>query len=82
VRAYGWSQDLRVSADADDVVSMVGVVGLRMLADRTGLAAGLRRRRPAPHLGDPATHVSPSEPSSSGSPLVKWLRRGSFYACG
>jgi hypothetical protein len=39
----GWSKDLRVSADADDVVSMVGVVGLRMLADRTGLTAGLSK---------------------------------------
>jgi hypothetical protein len=31
----GWSKDLRVTADADDVVPLVGVVGLRMLADRT-----------------------------------------------
>jgi hypothetical protein len=37
----GWSKDLRVTADADDVVAMVGVVGLRMLADRTGLTQGL-----------------------------------------
>jgi len=37
----GWSKDLRVTADADDVVGLVGVVGLRMLADRTGLTAGL-----------------------------------------
>jgi hypothetical protein len=37
----GWSRDLRVTADADDVVAMVGVVGLRMLADRTGLTEGL-----------------------------------------
>ena len=37
----GWSKDLRVVADAEDVVSLVGVVGLRMLADRTGLTAGL-----------------------------------------
>src|SRR5919201_4379633 len=37
----GWSRDLRITADADDVVSMVGVVGLRMLADRTGLTQGL-----------------------------------------
>jgi len=37
----GWSKDLRVAVDADDVVSMVGVIGLRMLADRTGLTAGL-----------------------------------------
>jgi hypothetical protein len=37
----GWSRDLRVTADADDLVSMVGVVGLRMLADRTGLTQGL-----------------------------------------
>jgi hypothetical protein len=39
----GWSKDLRVTADADDVVSMVGVMGLRMLADRTGLTAGLSK---------------------------------------
>jgi hypothetical protein len=32
---------MRVTADAGDVVSMVGVVGLRMLADRTGLTMGL-----------------------------------------
>jgi hypothetical protein len=37
----GWSRDLRVTADAVDVVAMVGVVGLRMLADRTGLTGVL-----------------------------------------
>src|SRR6266704_5490639 len=39
----GWSKDLGVTADADDVVAMVGVIGLRMLADRTGLTRGLSR---------------------------------------
>jgi hypothetical protein len=39
----GWSKDLRVSADGTGVVGMVGVMGLRMLADRTGLTAGLSR---------------------------------------
>jgi hypothetical protein len=37
----GWSKDLRVTADGTGVVGMVGVIGLRMLADRTGLTAGL-----------------------------------------
>lgn len=39
----GWSKDLRVTADGDGVVAMVGVAGLRMLADRTGLTAGISR---------------------------------------
>jgi Transposase DDE domain group 1 len=39
----GWSKDLRVTADGTGVVGMVGVVGLRMLADRTGLTAGLSK---------------------------------------
>jgi hypothetical protein len=37
----GWSRDLRVTADGDGVVAMIGLVGLRMLADRTGLTGGL-----------------------------------------
>lgn len=37
----GWSKDLRVTADGEDVMGMVGVVALRMLADRTGLTRGL-----------------------------------------
>lgn len=37
----GWSKDLRVAADGDGVVAMVGVAGLRMLADRAGLTAGI-----------------------------------------
>jgi hypothetical protein len=36
-----WSGDLRVTADGEGVVAMVGAVGLRMLADRSGLTAGL-----------------------------------------
>jgi hypothetical protein len=36
-----WAKDLRVTADGDDVVAMVGVIGLRMIADRTGLTGGL-----------------------------------------
>ncbi|WP_432832917.1 IS1380 family transposase [Dactylosporangium sp. CA-092794] len=36
-----WSRDLRVTADADGVASLVGAVPLRMLADRSGLTAGL-----------------------------------------
>lgn len=39
----GWSKDVRVTADGTGVVGMVGVVGLRMLADRTGVTAGLSR---------------------------------------
>ncbi len=39
----GWSRGLRVTADGTGVVGMVGVVGLRMLADRTGLTGGLSR---------------------------------------
>jgi hypothetical protein len=37
----GWSKDLRVTADGDGVVSMVGVAALRMLADRTGLTQAI-----------------------------------------
>jgi hypothetical protein len=36
-----WAKDLRVTADGDDVVAMAGVIGLRMVADRTGLTSGL-----------------------------------------
>lgn len=36
-----WARDLRVTADGDDVVAMAGVIGLRMLADRTGLTGGI-----------------------------------------
>lgn len=43
VQLTGWAKDLRVTADGDDVVAMVGVVSLRMLADRSGLTAGLSR---------------------------------------
>jgi hypothetical protein len=38
-----WSRDLRVTADGQGVVAMAGAVGLRMLADRSGLTAGLSR---------------------------------------
>jgi Transposase DDE domain group 1 len=37
----GWSKDLRITADGDGVVSMVGVAALRMLADRTGLTQAI-----------------------------------------
>jgi hypothetical protein len=37
----GWSTDLRVTADGDGVVSMVGVAALRMLTDRTGLTQAI-----------------------------------------
>lgn len=37
----GWSKDLRVTADGAGVVGMVGVMGLRMLADRTGLTQAI-----------------------------------------
>lgn len=47
----GWSKDLRVTADGEDVVAMVGVASLRMLADRTGLTrAG---HRPAGRAANP-----------------------------
>jgi hypothetical protein len=36
-----WGQDLRVTADGEGVVALAGAVGLRMLADRSGLTAGL-----------------------------------------
>lgn len=36
-----WSRDLRVTADGEGVVSLVGAVGLRMLADRSGLTGSL-----------------------------------------
>jgi hypothetical protein len=38
-----WSRDLRVAADGEGVVAMAGAVGLRMLADRTGLTAALSK---------------------------------------
>lgn len=43
VEHTAWSRDLRVTADGRGVVAMAGAVGLRMLADRTGLTAGLSR---------------------------------------
>lgn len=46
----GWSKDLRVTADGTGVVGMVGVVGLRMLADRTGLTGGLSAALAKPRL--------------------------------
>ena len=36
-----WSQDLRVTADGEGVVALAGAVGLRMLADRSGLTGSL-----------------------------------------
>jgi Transposase DDE domain group 1 len=47
----GWSKDLRVTADGDGVVSMVGVAALRMLADRSGLTQAISTilRRPGFH---------------------------------
>jgi Transposase DDE domain group 1 len=39
----GWAKDLRVSADGDGVAAMAGVIGLRMLADRSGLTGGLSK---------------------------------------
>lgn len=39
----GSSKHLRVTANGTGVVDMVGVVGLRMLADRTGLTVGLSK---------------------------------------
>lgn len=43
VEHTAWSRDLRVTADGQGVVAMAGAVGLRMLADRTGLTGGLSR---------------------------------------
>lgn len=37
----GWAKDMRVTADGQGVVGMVGVMALRMLADRTGLTQGI-----------------------------------------
>jgi Transposase DDE domain group 1 len=37
----GWSKDLRVTADGEGVVAMVGTMALRMLADRTGLTQAI-----------------------------------------
>lgn len=37
----GWSKDLRVTADGEGVVGLVGVAALRMLADRTGLTQAI-----------------------------------------
>jgi DDE family transposase len=36
-----WSRDLRVTADGEGVVALVGAVAVRMLADRSGLTGGL-----------------------------------------
>jgi len=41
VRFTAWASDLRVTGDGTDVVSHVGAVLLRMLADRAGLTAAL-----------------------------------------
>ena len=68
----GWSKDLRVTADADDVVAMVGVVGLRMLADRTGLTAGLSAVLAKPGLANTPDRpaVKPVRSASIRSPTT------------
>jgi hypothetical protein len=41
VQSTAWSKDLRVTADGTGVVSHVGAVLLRVLADRAGLTPAL-----------------------------------------
>lgn len=42
-----WSRDLTVEIGGRDVINHAGTAALRMLADRTGLTAGLSRALPA-----------------------------------
>jgi hypothetical protein len=51
VNATAWSRGLEVTGGGTGVVSHAGLVLLRQLADRTGLAAGLSRALPTPDRG-------------------------------
>ena len=46
----GWSRGLEVSGDGQGVVSHAGLVLLRHLADKTGLAGGLSRALASPRM--------------------------------
>jgi hypothetical protein len=50
VNVSGWSKGLEVTAGGEGIVSHVGLVLLRQLADRTGLTAGLSRALASPRL--------------------------------
>jgi hypothetical protein len=75
----GWSRDLRVTADADDVVALVGLVGLRMLADRTGLTRGLSRVLARPGFypgGPPGDHAHPArQPDTQPYPINQHIHQ-------
>jgi hypothetical protein len=51
VNATGWSRGLEVTGGGAGVVSHAGLVLLRLLADRTGLTAGLSAALPSPPGG-------------------------------
>src|SRR6266481_4854333 len=50
MHATGWSRDLEVSGGGQGVVSHAGLVLLRHLADKTGLAGGLSRALATPRM--------------------------------
>ena len=50
MHATGWSKGLEVTADGEGIVSHAGLVLLRALADKTGLAGGLSRALASPRL--------------------------------
>jgi hypothetical protein len=50
VNLTGWSKGLEVTADGEGIVSHAGLVLLRQLADKTGLAGGLSRALASPRL--------------------------------
>jgi hypothetical protein len=80
VHATGWSRRLGVTGGGSGVVSYAGLVLLRLLADRTGLTAGLSAAPPSPlgghhrlaaRPGHPAPHLTstnPIPPSKEGNP--------------
>src|SRR5436305_668923 len=51
VNATAWSRGLEVAGGGTGVVSHAGLVLLRQLTDRTGLAAGLSQALPSPDGG-------------------------------
>ncbi|MGH3549088.1 MAG: hypothetical protein ACRDQU_13460 [Pseudonocardiaceae bacterium] len=50
VNVTGWSKGLDVTADGEGAVSHAGLVLLRQLADKTGLAGGLSGALTCPRL--------------------------------
>jgi hypothetical protein len=66
----GWSRDLTVQVAGRGVVSHTGSAALRLLADRSGLTAGLSRRWPAAG-SPPGARPGPGADRCGGDCLCK-----------